>query len=212
VKNYLFLFIFFLIINCVSNSGVYWCGDHQCINKKEKQAYFKKTMIVEKKNVKKDDYRNKSEIEKLLKQAKIDEKNRIKSEKEIVKQAKLERKRRIQEEKRLAKQARLEEKRAIKEEKKLKKQAKLEEKMQIQEEREIAKELELEEKSLKKNNKSVTKKNIVKKENNIKEKRLQLSTDNGNVEIKLNKFSDLVEKISKKNNLKPYPDINDIPN
>ena len=89
MKNYLFLLIFFLALNCTSNSGVYWCGDHPCINKKEKQAYFKKTMIVEKKDIKKKDFKNKSEIEKLLKQAQVKEKNRIKKEREKTKQIKL---------------------------------------------------------------------------------------------------------------------------
>ena len=30
-----------MIISCSANKGVYWCGDHSCINKKEKEAYFK---------------------------------------------------------------------------------------------------------------------------------------------------------------------------
>ena len=46
MRNYLFLFIFFFIISCTSSKGVYWCGDHPCINKKEKEAYFNNTMIV----------------------------------------------------------------------------------------------------------------------------------------------------------------------
>ncbi len=33
-----------------------------------------------------------------------------------------------------------------------------------------------------------------------------------NTEIKLSKFSELVEKITKENTFRPYPDINDIPN
>ena len=42
MKNLFFLFILFMIISCSSNKVVYWCGDHPCINKKEKKAYFKK--------------------------------------------------------------------------------------------------------------------------------------------------------------------------
>ena len=34
----------------------------------------------------------------------------------------------------------------------------------------------------------------------------------GNIEISSNKFSELVEKIYKKNSARSYPDINDIPN
>ena len=45
--NRFIIFLFFLTVGCGSSNTVYWCGDHQCINKKEKEAYFKKTMIVE---------------------------------------------------------------------------------------------------------------------------------------------------------------------
>ena len=80
MKNYLYILIFFFILSCSAGKSVYWCGDHPCINKKEKEAYFKKTMIVEVRDIKKKSYKNNSEIEKLLKQAKLDEKNRIISE------------------------------------------------------------------------------------------------------------------------------------
>ena len=64
MKNLFFLFILFMIISCSSNKVVYWCGDHPCINKKEKKAYFKKNMIVEMKNIKSKNYKNNYEIEK----------------------------------------------------------------------------------------------------------------------------------------------------
>jgi len=54
MKNYLFLCVFFLIFSCTNNKSVYWCGDHPCINNKEKEAYFKKTMIVEVRELKKE--------------------------------------------------------------------------------------------------------------------------------------------------------------
>ena len=44
------------------------------------------------------------------------------------------------------------------------------------------------------------------------EKSIGLDSDIGNVKINLNKFSELVEKIIKKNNSRAYPDINDTPN
>ena len=47
MKNVLFILIFLLLISCVTSKKVYWCGDHACINKQEKEEYFKKTMIVE---------------------------------------------------------------------------------------------------------------------------------------------------------------------
>ena len=50
MKKFFFLIVFFFVLSCSTNKGVYWCGDHPCINKKEKEAYFEKTMIVEVKN------------------------------------------------------------------------------------------------------------------------------------------------------------------
>ena len=104
------LVIFFTIVSCTTNKGVYWCGDHACINKKEKEAYFKKTLIVEIKEMNEKNNKNDSDVIKITKQAKLEEKRRIKEEKDLAKQAKLEEKRRIKEEKDLAKQAKLEEK------------------------------------------------------------------------------------------------------
>ena len=62
MKTCLFLSIFFFIISCASTKSVYWCGDHPCINKKEKEAYFKKTMIVEIRYLNKNNYKDESEI------------------------------------------------------------------------------------------------------------------------------------------------------
>ena len=166
MKNLFFLFILFMIISCSSNKVVYWCGDHPCINKKEKKAYFKKNMIVEMKSIKSKNYKNNSEIEKIMQESQKKEKIRIKNEKNSSKQIKLEEKRRIKEEKDLAKQINLEEKKRIKGEKK-----------------------------------SYKRKIYVNKEKQLKK-----------AEIDLDEFSELVEKITKKNTFKPYPDINEIPN
>ena len=89
MKTCLFLSIFFFIISCANTKSVYWCGDHPCINKKEKEAYFKKTMIVEIRDLNKNNYKDESEIEKLLQQTQMNEKKRIKNEKDLTKQAKL---------------------------------------------------------------------------------------------------------------------------
>jgi len=191
----------FIIASCSSNSkNVYWCGDHPCINKTEKEAYFKKTMIVEIKELKKEKKQDSPEIEKIIKQAKLDEKRRIKEEKDLTKHAKLEEKRRIKEEKDLTKHAKLEEKRRIKEEKDLTKQAKLEEKRRIKEEKDL-------EKSVKKDEKLILKKTENKQNQNAK-----LSTKVGIIEIDSNKFDDLTNKILKRNSFRSYPDLNDIPN
>ena len=148
MKNLFFLFILFMIISCSSNKVVYWCGDHPCINKKEKKAYFKKNMIVEVKNIKSKNYKNNSEIEKIMQESQKKEKIRIKNEKDLAKQINLEEKKRIKGEK-----------------------------------------------------KSYKRKIYVNKEKQLKK-----------AEIDLDEFSELVEKITKKNTFKPYPDINEIPN
>ena len=176
MKNLFFLFILFIIISCSPNRGVYWCGDHPCINKKEKEAYFKKTMIVEIKGSKNKNYKNISEIEKIMQEAQSKEKKRINDEKDLTKQIKLEQKKQIKEEKNLAKQIKLEEKRRIKDEKK-----------------------------------SSKRKIIVSQKKQLK-KKVDLDAGITNTEIKLGKFSVLVEKITKKNTFRPYPDINDVPN
>ena len=184
-----------MTISCASNKGVYWCGDHPCINKKEKEAYFKKNMIVEMRSTKITDYKNNSEIEKLMQQAREKEKVRIKNEKSLSKKAKLEAKK-------LAKKNKLEEKRLIREEKELAKQIKLDEKRQIKEEKKLAKKIIKNNKKRIKNEKKLP---TLKSDRND-EKQLE------KVEISSSEFSEIVEKITKKNTFKPYPDINDIPN
>ena len=148
MKFFIYLFMLFMIISCSSNKYAYWCGDHPCINKKEKEEYFKKNMTVEMKSTKNMNYKNNSEIEKIMQEAQETEIIRIRNkknssknvklqEKKLIKQIKLEEKRLIKEEKKLAKQIKLEEKRLIKEEKKLAKQIKLEEKRLIKEEKKL---------------------------------------------------------------------------
>ena len=36
-----------LTTSCGSNKDVYWCGDHPCLNNKEKKAYFKNVIVEE---------------------------------------------------------------------------------------------------------------------------------------------------------------------
>ena len=50
MKKFIFITILLLISSCTKKNIVYWCGDHACVNKDEKESYFKKTMIVEVKN------------------------------------------------------------------------------------------------------------------------------------------------------------------
>ena len=165
-----------MIISCSANKGVYWCGDHSCINKKEKEAYFKKTMIVEIKTSKNKNYKNNSEIEKIMQEAQSKAKKIIKDEKDLAKQTKLEEKMRIKEEKNLAKQIKLEEKMRIKDKKK-----------------------------------SSKRKIVVNQKKQLK-KSIELNASTENIKIVPSKFSELIKKITKKNILRTYPDINNIPN
>ena len=200
MKKLLYLFLLFIIISCSNGKKVYWCGDHPCINKKEKEAYFKKTMIVEIREFNKATDKNKSEVAKIMKQAKVEEKKRIKNEKYLAKQIRLEEKMRIKEEKKLAKQAKLDEKKRIKEEKRLAKQAKLDEKKRIKEEKKLAKQVALDEKK------------IIKKEKKAIKQNVSIASSSKNVTIYSNKFNELAERIIKKNAIRPYPDINVTPN
>ena len=193
--KYLILLIFSLLLFACSNGKrVYWCGDHACINNKEKEAYFKKTMIVEIKELSKQNKKSKSELEIIKKQAGLEQKKEIKNEKELAKQARLDEKRRMKEEKELAKQARLDEKRRMKEEKELAKQVLLEEIKIIKEE------------------KKSSKKKILKTENVPLEKEVIINTGTARINISSTEFKELVEKITKKNMFKPYPNINAIQN
>jgi len=193
--KYLILLIFSLLVFACSNGKrVYWCGDHACINNKEKEAYFKKTMIVEIRELSKQNKKSKSELEIIKKQAGLEQKKEIKNEKELSKQVRLDKKRRIKEEKELAKQVRLDKKRRIKEEKELAKQVLLEEKKIIKEE------------------KKSYKKKVLKTENVPLEKEIVINTGIARINISSTEFKELVEKITNKNMFRPYPNINDIPN
>ena len=123
MKTILYLIVLFIFTSCSTDKDTYWCGDHPCINKSEKEAYFKKTMIVEIKNLEKKTSKNNSEIEKIIQQARKGEKKRIKEKKNMAKQAKLEDKRKKKEEKYLTKQIERDEARIIKKEKKTSKQS-----------------------------------------------------------------------------------------
>tara|TARA_B100000029_G_scaffold487733_1_gene543545 strand:- start:456 stop:995 length:540 start_codon:yes stop_codon:yes gene_type:complete len=178
MKNVLFLILLIFLYSCTNNKSVYWCGDHACINKKEKEAYFKKTMIIEKKIISKENKKDLTNSEKIIKEAKLKEKKRIANEKKIKKEYKLEQKR-------------------LKKDKKLK-----------------AKKAKLEEKRLKKENIEIEKKNakkILSKKEKIELKKLDNSSSYTS-KIKNVEFEQLKDQIIKRNLIRSYPDINDIPN
>ena len=122
MKIYKYFIIFIFIISCSSNDGVYWCGDHACVNNKEKEAYFKKTMIVEIRNVNKSDLKSESVNEKIIKESQnnekkldtksYDEEENITDEREIEQQVELQEKIDLQQ-KELKEQIKIEEEKRL---------------------------------------------------------------------------------------------------
>ena len=99
MKFLYFLLIFILFSNCSGNKSVYWCGDHACVNEKERIAYFEKNMMIEIRDAAKstkEDLKRKKEIQK---QVKIESKRNRKIENELKKRVKLEKKIKLNEEK-----------------------------------------------------------------------------------------------------------------
>ena len=160
--KYLYLiFLSFALVSCSNGAKeVYWCGDHACINKKERKIYFAETMIVEVRKLDKNFELNKIEKDEILKAIKSKDKKYKKNIKKnyddyYIKAEEL----------------------IIKKTKKIKKQKK---------------------------------KKYTKKKNekwSFKKKAIAKSSYG---ESALSKFNDLANKISKRNELKDYPDINNI--
>ena len=185
MKYFLYILITLVLVGCSNNKKVYWCGDHACVNKAEKEAFFKKTMIVEVRNINvKEKDKKLSNIELIKKEFSIEENKAIEKkisnlpqDKELTKAEK----------RKIAKNIRLEEKRRIKEEKIITKRKRKEEKIRLKKEKVLAKK-----------NKKKNKKEDIKK--------ITFSTNGLTVDSST--FKKLVEKIKKQNVNKPYPDIN----
>jgi len=90
------LFIF-LLSHCGKNDYVYWCGDHACVNDKERIEYFKKTMIVEIKDSNKVGKEDSSKIKAIKQKLRSEKKRKSEEEKRLKKQAKIEKKLKIKE-------------------------------------------------------------------------------------------------------------------
>ena len=188
--KYLFIFILLnFLFSCTNTNEVFWCGDHACINNKEKDEYFKKTMIIEVRNIGKKDKKTKSEFEKIKQQ-------NVVINKSITQKY----------DKKLVKKTRSDEKRLLKEQKKLKKQLRLEHKKKLKEEKKLTKQKRSEEEKISKAKKKFVKNEIKLKPNNSN-KTFSVSSNTLSSE-----FNSFVEAILKKNKLKPYPDISNIPN
>ena len=211
MKYLFYSIIIFCLSGCSMSKVEYWCGDRPCVNKKEKEDYFKKTMTVEARviNKKKRKINNPTEIiieensntgKKSFKKNTLREEKNIDEKNELKKQAKLNEEKRIKEENELKKQAKLNEKKRIKEENELKEQLKLDEKKRIKEENELKKKAKLDEKNLKKNTLA-----------NKEKINMSKTVSSEYIEDKNSTFKFLLEKIAKNNSIKSYPDLNDIP-
>ena len=79
----------FLLIACVNKNVAYICGDHVCKNNKEKESYFKETMIIEIKETNKKEKKETSEMKIITDQALINKnkkktKNVQKKKKQVI--------------------------------------------------------------------------------------------------------------------------------
>ena len=115
MKILTFIILFLIISSCANRNKTFWCGDHPCINIKERKAYFKENLIIEVRELNKKNKEEMSKIEKIIKQTRISEKKRTREEKKISKQIKAEERRKLEEEKELAKKMKLDEKKKINE-------------------------------------------------------------------------------------------------
>ena len=204
--KYFIVLLFLILLSCTNKNEVYWCGDHACINNKEKKAYFEKTLITEIKDLTKRK-RKKSQFEIIKEKAGLDlDKEKEEEFEDKIKVLSTE------EQKTLAKQLRLEEKQRIKEEKKLTKQSRLDEKKignEAKAEGDCTKLVKLHEKlKCKMDEKKANKAKSKKDDSKIK---LEASVINEKDMDSSVEFNELVKKIHKKNLSRSYPDINDIP-
>ena len=204
--KYFFILLFIILLSCTNKKEVHWCGDHACINNKEKKAYFEKTLITEIKDLTKQK-RKKSNFEIIKEKAGLDlDKEKEEEFEDKIKVLSTE------EQKALAKQLRLEEKQRIKEEKKLTKKSRLDEKKignEAKAEGDCTKLVKLHEKlKCKMDEKKANKAKSKKDDSKIK---LEASVINEKDMDSSVEFNELVKKIHKKNLSRSYPDINDIP-
>jgi len=205
------ILLIFFFSSCSNTKTVYWCGDHACASKKEKEAYFKKNMTIEKRVINRKKKEDKSTLDAIMDDQSLKKNSNSKNltsksengedslklyKKKLSKEEKLMEKKRIKEEKALTKQIRLEEKKRIKEAKKLEKQKELKKKNRIKDEKKLKKQKKL--------------KKVVKSDSN--ENEILISTKIGTLNFSKDDFDDLVKKIVNINKNKPYPNLNDMPN
>jgi len=171
-----------------NSKQVYWCGDHACINKKEKKAYFEKNMIVEKRILNKENKLSKSEKDEILKKIREQEKEKYKNKKETKKLAHARKKEASQDEEKLIKRKSIDKKTSIQDENDCSDPRGFHQKMMCAARDKIGKK-EPKKTLSGKDHKELLDKDI-------------LNTDSSE------DFNDYVEKITKRNKSRSYPDIN----
>jgi hypothetical protein len=143
MKNITPLAFFILFIGCANSNNVFWCGDHACSNKKEKEEYFAKTMIVEIKQKNKKNKKKLSNVEIVEKEYGLnqEEEREIIKNKKISKATQNNQKEQLKREKEIEKQILRDERKKLKKEKKiLKENKKLSKKQKVNKENINAKE------------------------------------------------------------------------
>ncbi len=119
MKRFFLFFLFLFLLSCSNNKTVFWCVYHACANNKEKREYFKKTLTIQIKELNQKNKIKYTEIEKILNQTELSDKEQIKNDKKLAKKALREEKIKKKIDKKLAKKAYRERKNKDKKEKKL---------------------------------------------------------------------------------------------
>ena len=140
-------------------------------------------------------------------------KNKYKSDLEIIKkQSGLKEKKNLEIDETSAVKKKIDEKISLKEQKKIAKQILSEEKKRIKEEKRLEKQARLEEKKKIKNKKKSSNKFLIKNKKKDSDSKITLNKGISNTRISSDEFDNILEKITKRNKNKPFPDINKIPN
>ena len=201
MKKIILIFLLFLSMSCAPKNTAYWCGDHQCLTKKEKEDYFKKTMIVEVKSNQIKSEEKPSEVEIITNQVNIGKEQKVNIKNILSEEVQLDEKIKAKQQKKLLKETKKFERSKIKEQRKLERIINKSDREKLKDQRKLEKKAEkklrADEKKLKKTKVAI----------NDEEKLYKINA-------KLNEssvFSYFVKNILNKNKQKDFPDINNIP-
>ena len=71
MNKYIKLFFLLVLLSCSSNNEVFWCGDHACVNKAEKEEFFQNNMIVEVRKIGEKTNKEYSKVNEIINQGKL---------------------------------------------------------------------------------------------------------------------------------------------